>query len=90
METTDKITQKHTMQLASICSWKQLCSQSCPSEHLLNYINETAAVHWPWGQWIQGRQAGIETMGAIKGRPKICVQKKEATSFCLKIIGASY
>lgn len=78
------------MQFDSIYSQKQLGSQFCLSEHLLNYINETAAVHWPRRQWVQRRQAGIETISAVKGRSKICIQKKRATSFCLKIVGTSY
>lgn len=90
METTDEITQKHTKQLASIYGQKQLCSQFGLSEHLLNYINETAAMHWPPRQWIQRRWAGIETISAVKGRLKICVQIKGARSFCLKIVGTSY
>lgn len=90
METADEITQKHIMQLASVCSWKQLCSQFCLSEHLLNYINETAAMHWPSRQWLQRRQARTKTISAIKEGSKICVQKREATNFCLKIVGTSY
>lgn len=43
MEITDEIAQKHTNQLASIYSQEQMCSQFCLSEHLLNYINCTAA-----------------------------------------------
>lgn len=63
---------------------------SSVSEHLLNYINETAAAHWPVRQWIQGRQTGIRTIDAIRGRSKICVQKQRAISICLKIVGTSY